>query len=301
MIKPDHARGLAVICAALLASGCGGSSDDGTGQLSVGLTDAPVDEADAVVVAFTGIEVKPAEGSAFMLETFDPPLTIDLLDLQDGLNQTIADATVDAGRYNWIRLAVKLDEDGVVDEATESHIVVNGTAYPLWIPSGAQTGLKLVSGFVVPQGGQTALTVDFDLRKSVVLPRNGEMVYFLRPALRLVDNALVGSIAGTVDPNLLVDGSNCVVYVFGGDAVAPDDVDGAEPEPVTTAGVKLDLVEPGQWGYRAAFLPEGPYTLALTCDEDLPDQDDELAFTGPESASVAAGQETELNFAAPAT
>jgi hypothetical protein len=305
-MKSSYVKLLAVLTAGALLAGCGGSSS-GTGQLKVAVTDAPVDEADSVVVAFTGIEVKPADGPAFMLETFDPPLAIDMLDLQDGLNQEIADATVPAGRYNWIRLAVNLDEDGVIDEPemeTTSYIVVDGHPWALWVPSGDQSGLKLVGGFIVPQGGVADFTIDFDLRKSVHLPMNGALQYVLKPALRIVDNTIVGSIYGNVDPNLLTgDASTCAVYAFEGEGVAPDDLDeveGTDSEPLASADVKLDLLEEGRYGYRVAFLLPGPYTVALTCeaDQDDPATDDLITFGDGQPATIPAeGGNVRVDFA----
>jgi hypothetical protein len=302
-MKSGYVKLLAVSAAGALLAGCGGSSSD-TGQLKLAITDAPVDHASAVVVAFTGIEVKPADGPAFMLETFDPLLPVDLMGLQDGISQQLADVTVPAGQYNWIRLAVNLDEDGVIDESemdSTSYIVIDDAPYALWVPSGDQSGLKLVSGFIVPQGGVTDFTIDFDLRKSVHLPMNGDMRYVLKPALRIVDNTIVGSIYGNVDPNLIVDdGSTCAVYAYEGEDVAADDV-GSPTEPLASAGVKLDLVEPGQYGYRVAFLLPGTYTVALTCeaDQDDPATDDDIAFSEGQTRTIPAeGGDERANFSA---
>jgi len=84
-----HSRIAAVGCALILGTlaGCGGGggggdgSGDRTGTLRLGLTDAPVDQADAVVVQFTGVELKPAGGVAFSRD-FATPKTLDVLALQ---------------------------------------------------------------------------------------------------------------------------------------------------------------------------------------------------------------------------
>ena len=59
------AAGMAVL---MVACGGGGGGDASTGSLSVGVTDAPVDSADEVVVEFYGVELQPANGSRI---TFD--------------------------------------------------------------------------------------------------------------------------------------------------------------------------------------------------------------------------------------
>ena len=98
-------------------------------------------------------------------------------------------------------------------------------------------------------------------------------------------------------PALITDGCTPAVYVFDGAGVAPDDVDGAGVEPVTSAFVVLDAGS-GTFRYVAAFLPAGDYTAAFTCDAgaDDPDLDDTLVFTGTASVTVTAQQATTLDF-----
>jgi len=62
-------RILVAAAAATLLAACGGEDDGSatpkTGTLKVGITDAPVDFADQVVVQFSGVELKPRDGEAF--------------------------------------------------------------------------------------------------------------------------------------------------------------------------------------------------------------------------------------------
>jgi hypothetical protein len=286
---------LSAFAMATLAA-CGGD-DDGTGRLSLAVTDAPVDGANAVVVEFTGVEVKPAEHDSIDF-TFDDPRTIDLLALAGAGSETLLEGVeVPAGRYDWVRLKVAAVEDGVMDSFVE---LKDGSQHELEVPSGAQTGLKLVSGFVVPHGGDASFTIDFDLRKSVHEPMDASPTYLLRPALRIVDNARVGVIAGTVDNALVTDGCTPAVYVFEGGNVTPDDVDAASPDPVTTGIVKLDDAA-GTYRYRVEFLSEGEYTVSFTCGAatDDPDTSETLAFAGTRNVSVVANQVATADFAAP--
>lgn len=298
-MRTDYVKLLAIACAGLLAAGCGGSDDPDGGGLRVALTDAPVDTATAVQIQFSGIEIKPAGGEAFRVGDFDPPKTIDLLTLQDGTSEVLVDVDLAAGQYSWIRLMVNTSRD----QDSPSRIVFPDDDYPLWIPSGNESGLKLVTGFIVPIGGVADFTIDFDLRKSIHKPGAQDGIYYLRPALRLVDNALAGFITGKVDASLLTfDGGDdtCAVYVFAGAGTAPDDIDGDEGDPLTTATVHLSDSD-GLYHYRAAFLPEGPYTLALTCDATADDpgvDDDETVVGFPEirDAEVTAGEHSVVDF-----
>lgn len=281
------------VLAILLLAACS-DDDPRTGRLTLGVTDAPVDNASKVVVVFTGVEVKPQDGDAINFE-YDAPRSIDLLALEGGGSEIILDnVEVPSGGYNWVRLQVTAEEDGELDSFIE---LDDGSQHELEIPSGAETGLKLVSGFGVPAGGAAAFTIDFDLRKSVHEPMDAADSYKLRPALRLVDNAQAGDIAGTVAPTLITLDCSPAVYVFSGAGATPDDVDGIPPEPVNTALVELNT-DSGEFEYRAAFLAPGEYTAAFTCDaaDDNPATDDAIAFTPGQSATVTANSTAAVNF-----
>lgn len=295
----------------LLVAGCGGGSDGGggTGTLSLGLTDAPVDGVSEVRVEFTGITVKPKNGSAIDF-TFDEPLSVDLLSLDETNTATLLNGeTVPAGEYNWIRLHVNAEFDNVRD----SYVVDANGEHELWVPSGENSGLKLVSGFTVLAGGEASFLIDWNLRMGLVAP-GGQPGYKLQPALRIIDMARYGAIEGTVASSLVTDGSCTAdpntgagneVYVFSGGGVSPDDIDGVPPEPLATAKVRLDAVS-GNYEYRAAFLPVGSYTVAFTCqaandlvpDPNDPgaDVDDAIVFTPGQDATVTDGATTIVNF-----
>lgn len=297
----------------LTLAGCGGGSDGGsvaegpsTGRLSISITDAPVDEASSVVVEFWGVEIKPEEGDSFII-TFSPR-QIDL-QLLSGVNSEdiLVNEVLDAGHYEWMRLLVN-----AACNATNSFIVTD-KQYPLGIPSGDESGLKLNRGFDVPAGGAVEFTVDFDLRKSVNgLKSNGNCAghYKLRPTLRIVDNTEIGSISGTVADGTLKDVSctaGNVVYVFEGLNITPDDIDTidlTDVDPITTAMV--DVVDLGggvlEGTYSVNFLSAGDYTVAFTCqaEDDDPEVDETLTtpivFLGAANVTVLVDTDTTHNF-----
>ena len=298
---------IAATFAALMLTACGGDGGGGsngisTGSLSLSLTDAPVDSADEVVVEFYGVELQPANGARITFDftdrcTLDPAsCQIDLLTLTAGTSDLILDnETVPSGRYNWVRLMVNAKQN-----VRDSYIVVGGQEFELRIPSGDESGLKLNRGFVVPAGGMADFTIDFDLRKSVHDPV-GSSDYILRPTLRIVDNTEVGTLSGSVDPGFFAGGScTGAVYVFfDGTAGAPDDEDGVGggPDPITSALVPDD----GAHNYKVAFLSEGNYHIAFTCDAmaDNPDVDDDIAtvsFLSEATVPVTAGANTNYDF-----
>jgi len=304
---------VSVLAFAGLLAGCGSSGSSGasgSGTLTLRITDAPVDNAEHVYIQFSGLEIQSAGGTRTTLyycqdpaddtktivsttpcTTPAAPKQIDLLALTGGEADVLLNGyQLPAGHYNWVRLMV--DTADILD----SYIVVLGGAeYELTIPSGSETGLKLNRGFNVPAGGGADFTIDFDLRKSVHVA--GPDNYLLRPTLRLVDNVLVGAIAGTVQASLVPAGCTPAVYVFSGAGVTPDDIDGIAPDPVTTAIVKLDNGS-GEYRYKAAFLEAGDYTVSYTCQAaaDDPAVNDALTFSGTATESVTANTVTIHNF-----
>lgn len=281
---------LSLASAALLAA-CNSSGSSGdTGNLTLKITDAPVDEASKVSVKFTGISLNPENGSPNRYD-FDEPREIDLLALQGEASEVLMDReSVPAGRHQWIRLHVAAEKD-----TTDSYIEINDSQYPLYVPSGSASGLQLSGGFDVPANGEASFTIDFDLRKSLVNPQSGDY-YFLKPSLRLVDNSLIGHIAGTVDENLYCEGEGNAVYVFDGHDADPIDINtGRDDNPVTTANVSYDGSD---YSFSVGFLTEGDYTLAFTCDAgmDDPEEEDDLNFSATLNTAVTAGETTNVTF-----
>jgi hypothetical protein len=297
----------AAISMVLGLSACGGGGSD-TGQLSLGVTDAPVDEASSVVVQFSGVAFKRAGAAAEIVENLTPsPRQLDLLQYQGGRAALLLDGvTLPAGDYEWIRLMVD-NETGVRD----SYIVrTGGEECELRVPSGAESGLKLNRGFTLPADGSIALTIDFDLRKSIHAPpgQRGSAEactdgYLMRPTLRIVDDANVGAIGGQVADELVTEQCLPKVYVYSGSGVTPDDIEeaaGTDADPLVVASVAVENGSTSH-AYRAAFLPPGAYTVAFTCDDDDATADDTLVFTGTQDVTVQPNLIATADFTPPAS
>ena len=270
---------VAVSSLALVACGSSSSSDSsGTGTFSLGLTDGPVESASEVVVSFTSVQVQGEESKVIEL---DPAMSINLLDYQgDSRTMLLEGETFEAGEYQWIRLGV---------DETASYIEIDGLQYPLEIPSGAQTGLKLNRGFTIGAGSTTDFTIDFDLRKSVHQEGTGD--YKLRPTLRIVDNLEVNTVRGTVADSLVEDvacnnGDNDdtgnAVYLFSGSDAAIQDLRGNATDPLTSATVTYNM-DTSAYEFEIGYVPLGEYVIAFTCDATLDiyneDNTDVMAFS----------------------
>jgi hypothetical protein len=323
------------IAALLVACGGGGDGDGGasTGSLSVGVTDSPVTEDVDVCIHFTGITLHHSDGHRVQIP-FDPGSYTDATDcvnnrpadnslseenavnlsaLQGELSVTIIDAeAVKAGRYNWIRLDVDESLSYVMDSEGQKALSCPSC-------SGEQSGLKLNRGITVPAGGAADFMIDINLAKSLNRKPSGD--YKMNPTLRLVDLTETGHIAGAVESSLVPElisetDTGCNVYIFAGHGITPDDYHDAD-NILTSAKV---LYDPGTltYKYSAAYLPTDtstdptPYTVALTCDDDDPETDqdndptspaeDDVIFTdgladgAGQDASVSTGQTEVVNF-----
>ena len=94
-----------------------------------------------------------------------------LLKLQNGVDTLLASGTVQTGTLKEIRLIL----------GTNNTVVVGGTSFPLTIPSGEESGLKIKVGKNV-SAGLDSLVVDFDAALSIKSEPGG---YKLRPVLRI--------------------------------------------------------------------------------------------------------------------
>lgn len=253
--------GIALLIISFMKCGSIEGGDPFTGLFTLAITDTPIDDVSKVIIKLTGIELQSALGERLNFD-FRRPRKIDLLALRAGGKEfLLTDKPLSAGHYDWIRLKVEADPNEF-----DSYIEFkSGLRCSLMIPSSDKTCLKLVRRFNIPLGGIADYTIDFNLRKSIHHSSGKRRDYILRPVLRIVDNAEVGSISGTIDPVLInnPDDPTCAVYIFEGLEVTPDDIGKNYTDPITMATVKFDS-QTGQYVYKAAFLDAGDYTLALT-------------------------------------
>jgi hypothetical protein len=319
-----------------MVSGCGGGGGGGSAvtpssTLNVSLTDAPMSRAgvQSVFITVTGVEVKPTNGPSKTL-SLATPLTVDLLTLEGGnVASLVNGASVPAGSYEWIRLMldtsagknyVLVCSDGTTTCASPDQVA-------LTIPSGAQTGLKVVRGFTMPVNGAIHLVIDFNVNSSIV-PIPNSASWHMKPTLRVVETDTVGSIAGTISAATMATASFATtacststdpmnlptVYVYATQSattnVTPDDIfntDPAQPvQPIVTQVTTYNAAD-GSASFDIQWLASDSgynnYTVAFTCDPDDLDADESAAvppaisfttFANP--VAVTTGVTTPVNF-----
>jgi hypothetical protein len=261
--------------------------------MKLAVADAPVDGAQAVLVKFTGVELTGNGGNPVQI-TFAQPKSIDLLNQSGTASAVLFDQPIPAGSYGQIRVMVVADGD-----PSNSYITLSdGTMHGLRVPSGFETGLKLVSGFTVPSSGVVDYTIDFDLRKAITCPTGQAPVCTLKPTEKLVDNTTVGNIQGVVDNTLVPNGCTPGIYLYSGTVTAPEDMNSTAASSDTNqpqaSKVPVANSQPPYY-YQFTFLPSGTYTVAFTCqaDQDNPDQaDSAVKFNPVKSAITVAAKQT---------
>lgn len=164
------------------------------GNLSVYLTDAPIDldGVDAVNVVISGLILYPleigspdeSEGIVMDLEPIavGGEATVNLLDYRDGKVVLMASEEIPTGTYEKLRMVVTeaellRDDDG--DPATEDRVE------PIFVPS---SKVDVPALFTIEAGEMMEIVLDFDAALSVRVNQTpGRYPYILRPVINLAE------------------------------------------------------------------------------------------------------------------
>jgi hypothetical protein len=193
------------ISAVVLMTGCGGGGggSPSSGTLGVSLTDAPACGYDAVNVTVRKVRVHMNSAASDSSEgwvdiNLNPARKLNLLDLNNGILESLGETPLPAGQYTQLRLV--LVANAGPNLANSIILAGQATEIPLVTPSAVQSGIKLVNSFTVASGQRTDLVLDFDACKSIVTRGNG--TYALKPVIKVIPTVLNG-IKGFVDTALL--------------------------------------------------------------------------------------------------
>ena len=228
------------------------SCSDGL-PVSVGfaITDAPVDAATITDVVVTVSQVAVNESAdatiadghgSWQLIVIAPPLAIHLLDLQNGLAESLGELAITGGsQINQIRLTV--DSVVVTDDTVE---------YQATLPS--NSGLKIVNAFQVPLSGAVVITVDFDLRKSLVRTGEATPTYILKPVLRAIVDNEAGRISGSAP-------LGSVVYAYTAGSWVEATETAANADGLLFTGAYTSAAAKADGSFVLAFMDAGSYSL----------------------------------------
>lgn len=246
------------LSAALVAGSIGCSVGTGdTGRLSLSLTDATTELYSAVYVTIREVAVASDDEAWSVVAT--PNETYNLLALVNGVREQLALADLPAGHYTQMRLIIGDQPDGGINILSQAHPFANYVIddeddeyHALKIPSGLQTGIKIVYGFDINENSTTELILDFDAAKSVVVAGSSGL-YLLEPTIQVLSTALASIVEGTVTKASDMTGlKNARVSAQVYDAAAADVRDRVVVRAATSSG--------DDGGY-SIFIAPGAYNL----------------------------------------
>ncbi|UCF93067.1 MAG: DUF4382 domain-containing protein [Desulfobacterales bacterium] len=193
----------------LIFAGCDGGGSSGsppTGNLSLSLTDASSDQYQAVYVTIDEVQVHISgdDGDDRNWQVVaSPRKTFNLLELVNGVREELGIAELQAGQYTQMRLIIGETPDDGINLFSQSHpfanyiVDPNDTTHELKVPSGLQTGIKIVQGFEISAAQTTELILDFNAADSVVQAGNSGQ-WLLKPTIKVLETKEHSIITGIV-------------------------------------------------------------------------------------------------------
>lgn len=241
----------------------GNESPSDYGKLSVQLTDAPfphdlvaeanvtIFKVDARYKADLQLDTQTIENTDTTVETIkDKPFVVlmenevqvNLLDLTNGVTQTLVDTDVPVGTYDLIRVYVK----GI------NIVLANGMTYDLDVPSGSQSGIKIFikPGLTVKGGLTSDLLLDFDVSKSFVAKGSGQDIngFNFKPVIKASNMSTTGTLMGEI------------TEIKEGDSIG---VEGVQVAVIVADTVNTTTFSDSDGGYMIMGLDAVSYTVVV--------------------------------------
>ena len=276
--------------------GGGGSSNDEVGTVSMSLTDAMSNEFNAVCVTIDDVQVH-MKGNGIGNNSWESvsapnlPKTFNLYDLTNGVREEIGLADLAIGDYTQMRLIIGTVPDDGINELGEAHpyanyvIDTNDNYQELKIPSGINTGIKIVHGFTISTDQTTELILDFNAEKSVIVAGNTG-IWHLKPTIKVGSTEELSIIRGKVTTDGIEGIDKVLVSVQEFDGTVTDDKDKVIIHTSTVTdpdGYFAIFVSPLEDGdeynlviYADGMVSEYKKIIALLAEETLTFPDDAI-------------------------
>jgi hypothetical protein len=255
----------------LFAVGCGGGGGGvETGTLALTATDAPFPATEGcLAAALVEVDRVEAQGQGGWVEIglvddsdgdADGVVTLDLLQLRSGLEDSLAVGEIPTGSYHQIRLHILSSVLRFADGSPDRTFLV---------PSGDTSGLKInvQPRFVIASGQTTSLVLDFDLANSFHVTASGGdptcedlasgpgTVHFA-PVVHAMNVDETGVVTGIVEDGAAAPVADVEVSAFPAGTVV--DADSVPVATTFSAPSGLAAVEEGSYALR---LDPGSYDL----------------------------------------
>ena len=254
----------------------GGSGSSSTGTLSLGLTDASTNEYQAVYVTINEVQVHLGDvdgeggGDTNWITVATPEKTYDLLLLVNGVIEQLGKVDLESGTYTQMRLYLGMIPDDELNLLGQAHGYANyvidkddDDVHELKVPSGYQSGIKLVREFEIIEGLTVELLLDFDASASVVKAGNSSQ-YLLKPTIKVTDTVNNAILSGTVTDDSFEP------VGLGGVTVSAQYYDEASNNPIvfTSTITESEGASPG--GYLM-YLPPNEYNVVAYMEDYMPE------------------------------
>jgi len=164
----------------------GNNNNNEKATIHIMLTDAPA-VYDAVFVDVQQVQLH-SETEGWIEVPVANPGVYNLLELSNGMDTLLGTCEFPAGTLSQVRLIL----------GDNNYVVVDSVSYPLTVPSGSTSGLKLNVHEVIEGGYTYTFWLDFDAAQSIHVTGNGK--YMLKPVIRMYAETSSGSVEGYVYP-----------------------------------------------------------------------------------------------------
>lgn len=186
-------------------SGSSGSSSGSTGTINVNLTDASTTDYKAIYITVQQLAVHKDDGGGWEVIS-SPNKTYNLLELVNGVREELALATLATGHYTQMRLILSNTPDDSINILSKKHPYGNyfidnsdqNVEVELKVPSGFQTGIKIVKGFEINENETTEIILDFDAARSIVKAGSSGK-WLLKPTVKVMETKECSIIYGKVE------------------------------------------------------------------------------------------------------
>ena len=306
-MNPLHVKSLVslLLCClvALVVAACGGggsSGGGGQGTLTTLLTDASADGYQAVYVTIARVDVHLGgnDGEQNWQTVAQPNKTYNLLELVNGVRETLGIATLGTGHYTQLRLIIGATPDTGLNLFSQPHPYANyvidlddDEIHELKVPSGPQTGLKVVGGFDINNNQTTELILDFDAMRSVV-KAGASGQYLLKPTVKTLTTDEYAIVEGTVTDEPPVTTPPTTATALPGTLVTAQTTDPTAADAKDQVVIETGTVASGNGEY-VLFLKAASYNLVATLNGYLP----ECVAVSPATDSLTT---VDFSLAAPA-
>jgi len=181
-------------------------SSESSTNFSIFLTDAPGDF-DSVFIEILSVKYHITNSQDKQgwnqIDNFSSGI-YNLLELTNGIDTLLGNSEITGGKISQIRLVL----------GDNNRLVIDPNSFPLKIPSGSTSGLKLNVHAELDDKFDYRIWLDFDVCQSII--ETSKDSYLLKPVIRTFNEATSGGILGMVTPE---DSRPYVFVVAGGDTI----------------------------------------------------------------------------------